>query len=147
MNQGYFVYYTLPLGWETGAYVYHTTGLLATSCIIILGVHPIPHTVLQRLSCRPGYGAQGTKPFRKSSSTPPCASVGWSTFLPVHPFFNVRPSRRLEAQDEGLNSVIHPDSGYCGSRSLQRLAGKTTLFSRLYFTPGPRHLAIPLSSP
>ena len=32
-------------------------------------------------------------------------------------------------------------------RSLQRLAGKTTLFSRLYFTVGPRHLAIPLSSP
>ena len=63
------------------------------------------------------------------------------------PFFNVRPSGRLEAQDEGLKSVIHPDSGYCGSRSLQRLAGKTTLFSRLYFTPGPRHLAIPLSSP
>ena len=31
-------------------------------------------------------------------------------------------------------------------RSLQRLAGKTTLFSRLYFTVGPRHLAIPLSS-
>ena len=27
-----------------GAYVYHTTGLLATSGIIILGVHPIPHT-------------------------------------------------------------------------------------------------------
>ena len=35
MNQGYFVYYTLPLGWEAGAYVYHTTGLLATSCITI----------------------------------------------------------------------------------------------------------------
>ena len=33
-----------PLGWEAGAYVYHTTGLLATSGIIILGVHPIPHT-------------------------------------------------------------------------------------------------------
>ena len=30
---------------------------------------------------------------------------------------------------------------------LQRLAGKTTLFSRLYFTPRPRHLAISLSSP
>ena len=44
MNQGYFVYYTLPLGWEAGAYVYHTTGLLATGGIIILGVHPIPHT-------------------------------------------------------------------------------------------------------
>ena len=34
------MYYTLPLGWEAGACVYHTTGLLATSGIIILGVHP-----------------------------------------------------------------------------------------------------------
>ena len=51
----YFVYYTLPLGWEAGAYAYHTTGLLATSCIIILGVHPIPNTsvivVQARLWC------------------------------------------------------------------------------------------------
>ena len=38
------MYYTLSLGWEAGAYVYHTTGLLATSYIIILGVHPIPDT-------------------------------------------------------------------------------------------------------
>ena len=44
VNQGYFVFYTVPLGWEDGAYVYHTTGLLATSYIIILAVHPIPHT-------------------------------------------------------------------------------------------------------
>ena len=41
---GYFVYYTLPFGWEVGAYAYHITGLLATSYIIILGVHPIPDT-------------------------------------------------------------------------------------------------------
>ena len=65
-----------------------------------------------------GYGAQGAKPSRKSSSAPPCASVGWSTFLAVLPFINVRHSGRLEAQDEGLKSVIHPDSGYCGSRKL-----------------------------
>ena len=55
VNQGYLVYYTLPRGWEAGAYVYHTTGLLATSCIIILGVHRIPHTsvivVQARLWC------------------------------------------------------------------------------------------------
>ena len=55
VNQGYFVYYTLPFGWEAGAYTYHTTGLLATSCIIILGVHPIPNTsvivVQARLWC------------------------------------------------------------------------------------------------
>ena len=55
VNQGYLVYYTLPRGWEAGAYVYHTTGLLASSGIIILGVHPIPHTsvivVQARLWC------------------------------------------------------------------------------------------------
>ena len=28
------MYYTLPLGWEAVAYVYHTTGLLTTSGII-----------------------------------------------------------------------------------------------------------------
>ena len=38
------MYYTLPLAWEAGAYAYHTTGLLATSCIIIPGVHPVPNT-------------------------------------------------------------------------------------------------------
>ena len=54
----------------------------------------------------------------RSSSAPPCASVGWSTFLAVLPFFNVRPSGRLEAQDEGLKSVTHSDLGYCGSRKL-----------------------------
>ena len=81
------MYYTLPLGWEAGAYVYHTTGLLATSGIIILGVHPIPHTSVIVVQAR--YGAQGAKPSRKSSSAPPCASVGWSTFLAVLPFFNV----------------------------------------------------------
>ena len=55
VNQGYLVCYTLPRGWEAGAYVYHTTGLLATSCIIILGAHPISHTsvivVQARLWC------------------------------------------------------------------------------------------------
>ena len=49
------MYYTLPLGWEAVAYVYHTTGLLATSGIIILGVHSIPNTsvivVQARLWC------------------------------------------------------------------------------------------------
>ena len=38
------VYSTLPLGWKGSAYGYHTTGLLATSYIIFLGVHPIPNT-------------------------------------------------------------------------------------------------------
>ena len=38
------MYRTLSLGWEAGAYAYHTTGLLATSYIIFLGVHPIPNT-------------------------------------------------------------------------------------------------------
>ena len=36
VNQGYLVYSTLPLGWEAGAYAYHTTGL----------VHLIPSTSL-----------------------------------------------------------------------------------------------------
>ena len=36
----FLAYSTLPLGWEAGAYAYHTTGLFATSYIIILGVHP-----------------------------------------------------------------------------------------------------------
>ena len=40
------MYYTLPLGWEASAYAYHKTGLLATSYIISLGVHPIPDTVI-----------------------------------------------------------------------------------------------------
>jgi len=74
--------------------------------------------ILQLLSCRPGYGAQGAKSSRKSCSAPPCASVGWSTFLAVLPFISVRPSGRLDAQDEGLKSVIHSDTGYCGSRKL-----------------------------
>ena len=81
------------------------------------------------------------------SSAPPCASVGWSTFLAVLPFISVRPSGRLEAQDEGLKSATHSDSGYCGSRKLATARRQTNLFSRLYFTPLPRHLAISLSSP
>ena len=48
--------------------------------------------ILQWLSYRPGYGTQGAKPSSTSSSAPPCASVGWSTFLAVLPFFNFRPS-------------------------------------------------------
>ena len=55
VNQGYLVYSTLPLGWEAGAYAYYTTGLLATSYIIILRVHRIPSTSLivvrARLRC------------------------------------------------------------------------------------------------
>ena len=54
----------------------------------------------------------------RSSSASPCASVGGSTFLAVLPFISVRPSGRLEAQDEGLKSVTHSDSGYCGCRKL-----------------------------
>ena len=34
----YFVYKTLPFGWKASAYVYHSTGLLATSCIRTLSV-------------------------------------------------------------------------------------------------------------
>ena len=58
--------------------------------------------ILQWLWCRPGYGAQGAENPRKSSSALPCASVVWSTFLAVLFFISVRPSRRREAQAEGL---------------------------------------------
>ena len=58
--------------------------------------------ILQWLSCRPGYGSQGAENSRKSSSAPPCTSVAWFTFLAVLPFISVRPSRRREAQAEGL---------------------------------------------
>ena len=58
--------------------------------------------ILQWFSCRPGYGSQGAENSGKSSSSPPCASVVWSTFLAVLPFISVRPSRRQEAQAEGL---------------------------------------------
>lgn len=34
----YFVYNTLPFGWKASAYIYHSVGLLATSCIRTLGV-------------------------------------------------------------------------------------------------------------
>ena len=67
-----------------------------------------------------------------------------STFLAVLPFISVRPSRRREAQAEGLlrpyKSVIYSVAGYGGSRSLQWLAGRTTLFLHLYFVPVPRIL-------
>ena len=46
MNQRYLGYSTLPLGLEAGAYAYHTTGLLATSYILLLGVQPVPSTSL-----------------------------------------------------------------------------------------------------
>ena len=52
VNQGYLVYSTLPLDWEASAYAYNTTGLLATSYIIILGVHPIPSTSLTVVQAR-----------------------------------------------------------------------------------------------
>lgn len=34
----YFVYNTLPFGWKASAHIYHSIGLLATSCIRTLGV-------------------------------------------------------------------------------------------------------------
>ena len=42
--------------------------------------------------------------------------VGLPFWLYSDPFVSVRPSGRLEGQDEGLQSVIRSDSGYCGSR-------------------------------
>ena len=109
-------------------------------------------TLLRVLSCnllvmilrgRLGYGAQGAEPSRKSSSAPACVSVGWSTFLAVLPFISVRPSRRLEAQAEGLKSVIYSVLGYCGSWKLATTRRQNHLACSGSFTLHPFLLTLP----
>lgn len=169
----YFVYNTLPFGWKASAYVYHTTGLLATSYIRTLGV-PCSQYIDDRHAGQLMVRRDPNLPVWSDFELAEAAayivvsvltSLGYTLALSKS---SLIPSQRVRflgylcdslllAQDKKLKfktlreSILSQDT--VDLKTLQRFAGKTTSFSitvlaaRLYTRASFRAISSCIKSP